>query len=299
MGFVLETVGLVKEYGQLKAVDNLNLKVSAGEFFGLLGPNGAGKTTTISMIYGLTKITKGEIRVNGLNISNNLRRIKESIGITQQEDNLDGDLNVFDNLFVWGRYYGIPKSECRRRTKEALTFVDLLDKKTSRINELSGGMRRRLVMARALMNKPTILLLDEPTTGLDPPGKHLIWDRLRQLNEEGVTILLTTQNMEEAEELCERVVIINDGHSIMEGNPKEIIREVIGEKVLDVVVTRGERAKFERILKKENAKWTHIENRFVILQPDGLFETVAPFCKKVTCRPPKLEDLFLVVNHEI
>lgn len=299
MGFVLETVGLVKEYGQLKAVDNLNLKVSAGEFFGLLGPNGAGKTTTISMIYGLTKITKGEIRVNGLNISNNLRRIKESIGITQQEDNLDGDLNVFDNLFVWGRYYGIPKSECRRKAKEALTFVDLLDKKTSRINELSGGMRRRLVMARALMNKPTILLLDEPTTGLDPPGKHLIWDRLRQLNEEGVTILLTTQNMEEAEELCERVVIINDGHSIMEGNPKEIIREVIGEKVLDVVVTRGERAKFERILKKENAKWTHIENRFVILQPDGLFETVAPFCKKVTCRPPKLEDLFLVVNHEI
>lgn len=222
-GFAVEAKDLVKDYGNLVAVNGVSFNVRYGEAFGMLGPNGAGKSTIMRMIICRSPLTRGSLDVVGLDVTSHPRAIKESVGVVPQENNLDPDLNVRDNLLVYSRYFRIPRKVAERRADELIEFVDLLDKRDSRIETLSGGMKRRLMIARALINNPMILILDEPTTGLDPHVRLAIWDKLRQLRDRGLTILLSTHYMDEAEKLCDRLVIIDKGNILVSGTPRELI----------------------------------------------------------------------------
>lgn len=214
---------LVKRYDGFTAVDGISFDVKKGECFGFLGPNGAGKTTTMRMIYGFSAPTAGTLEVFGLPVGKNTREIKSRIGIAPQEISLDPDLLVLQNLLIYANYFDIPKAEALRRADELLTFFHLLDKKKEKLDHLSGGMKRRLLVARALINKPEVLVLDEPTTGLDPQSRHDMWERVRDLKSQGVTTILTTHYMEEAEQLCDRIVLIDHGKIVERGSPKELI----------------------------------------------------------------------------
>ncbi len=225
MDFIIEAINLVKKYGDLTAVNHISFQVKPGECFGFLGPNGAGKTTTMRMMYGFAPLTEGSLTLFGLSVQDNMRAIKKKIGIAPQELSLDPDLTVIQNLLVYGNYFDLSHRESRERANWLLAFFHLEDKEKSRIDLLSGGMKRRLLIARALINRPEILILDEPTTGLDPQSRHAMWDRVRQLRSEGVTTVLTTHYMEEAEQLCDRIVIIDFGKIIDEGNPKELVKK--------------------------------------------------------------------------
>lgn len=221
--FAVEARELVKRYGDLTAVDHINFTVNHGEAFGMLGPNGAGKSTTMRMIYCRTPLTAGTLLVDGLDVTQQARQIKTRVGVVPQENNLDPDLNVRENLLVYARYFGIKKAEAEQRTQETLGLVALTEKQQVSVEELSGGMKRRLMIARALLNRPHILILDEPTTGLDPHVRHALWDMLRELRIRGITILLSTHYMDEAEKLCDRLLIINDGKILVSGTPRELI----------------------------------------------------------------------------
>ncbi|MFN8544989.1 MAG: ATP-binding cassette domain-containing protein [Candidatus Binatia bacterium] len=234
---IVEADGLVKRYGARAAVDGLSFAVAAGECVGLLGPNGAGKTTTIRMVTCYTMPTAGALRVLGLPvIPANHPPIKVRLGIVQQEDSLDPDLGVEKNLTVFARYFGIPSREAARRAAELVRFAELEGYRAARIGTLSGGMRRRLMLARALVNEPTMLVLDEPTTGLDPQARRLVWERIRTLKRQGTTILLTTHYMEEAAQLCDRVIIIDRGRIVAEGIPAELVREHVGVEVVEIAL---------------------------------------------------------------
>ena len=222
-GFAIEAQDLLKNYDDLIAVNRVSFGVRYGEAFGLLGPNGAGKSTIMRMIYCRTPLTSGSLRVVGLEVMCEPRSIKESVGVVPQDNNLDPDLNVRENLLVYARYFRIPRRVAERRADELIEFVELNDKRDARIDTLSGGMKRRLMVARALINNPTILILDEPTTGLDPHVRLAIWDKLRELREQGLTIILSTHYMDEAEKLCDRLVIIDHGQLLVAGSPRELI----------------------------------------------------------------------------
>jgi lipooligosaccharide transport system ATP-binding protein len=224
---------LKKSYGGFEAVRGVDFEVHRGECFGFLGPNGAGKTTTMKMIYGAVIPTSGELAVAGLDIRRCEREIKRRIGVVPQENNLDDELKVKENLLVYGRYYDLPRKLALQRADELLEFVQLTEKAESRVEHLSGGMKRRLLIARALINDPEIVILDEPTTGLDPQARHLVWDRLRALTVEGKTLLLTTHYMEEAARLCDRLVIMEGGRIIAEGAPRELVEEHVSPQVLE------------------------------------------------------------------
>ena len=226
---------LVKKFGEFVAVDNIDFEVNKGECFGFLGPNGAGKTTTISMIHCVLPLSSGRLRVADMDVSEQPRAIKRIIGIAPQEDNLDPDFSVLYNLIVYARYFDIPKAEAQKRAKQLLQFIQLEEKTNVLIDELSSGMKRRVILARALINEPQILILDEPTTGLDPQARHLIWDKVRSLRKQGVTIILTTHYMEEAAQLCDRMIIMDNGKIIEQGNPKDLVKKHVGEEVLEVV----------------------------------------------------------------
>ena len=225
--------GLKKVYGGFEAVKGVDFEVFGGECFGFLGPNGAGKTTTMKMIYGAVIPTGGELAVAGLDVYRNEREIKRRIGVVPQENNLDDELEVRENLLIYGRYYDLPKKTVLRRTDELLDFVQLSDKVNARVEQLSGGMKRRLLIARALINDPEIVVLDEPTTGLDPQARHLVWDRLRALTAEGKTLLLTTHYMEEAARMCDRLVIMEGGRIIAGGTPGDLVEEHVSPQVLE------------------------------------------------------------------
>ena len=225
--------GLKKDYGGFEAVKGVDFEVFGGECFGFLGPNGAGKTTTMKMIYGAVIPTGGELAVAGLDVYRNEREIKRRIGVVPQENNLDDELEVRENLLIYGRYYDLPKKTVLRRTDELLDFVQLSDKVNARVEQLSGGMKRRLLIARALINDPEIVVLDEPTTGLDPQARHLVWDRLRALTAEGKTLLLTTHSMEEAARLCDRLVIREGGRINAGGTPGALVEEHVSPQVLE------------------------------------------------------------------
>jgi len=225
--------GLEKSYGGFEAVKGIDFRISGGECFGFLGPNGAGKTTTMKMIYGAVIPTGGELSVAGLDVYRNEREIKRRIGVVPQENNLDDELEVRENLLIYGRYYDLPRKTVLQRTDELLDFVQLSDKVDARVEQLSGGMKRRLLIARALINDPEIVVLDEPTTGLDPQARHLVWDRLRALTNEGKTLVLTTHYMEEAARLCDRLVIMEGGRIITGGTPKHLIEEHVSPQVLE------------------------------------------------------------------
>ena len=224
---------LKKSYDGFEAVKGVGFEVRGGECFGFLGPNGAGKTTTMKMIYGAVIPTSGELDVAGLDVRRSEREIKRRIGVVPQENNLDDELKVKENLLVYGRYYDLPRKLALQRADELLDFVQLTEKANSRVEQLSGGMKRRLLIARALINDPEIVVLDEPTTGLDPQARHLVWDRLRALTSEGKTLLLTTHYMEEAARLCDRLVIMEGGLIIAEGSPKELVEKYVSPQVVE------------------------------------------------------------------
>ncbi|HSK98842.1 MAG TPA: ABC transporter ATP-binding protein [Rubrobacteraceae bacterium] len=232
-GSALTARALRKSYGGFQAVRGVDFEVRRGECFGFLGPNGAGKTTTMKMIYGAVIPTDGKLTVAGLDVTRHEREIKRRIGVVPQENNLDDDLKVRENLLVYGRYYDLPRKLALSRADELLDFVQLTEKAESKVEQLSGGMKRRLLIARALINDPEIVVLDEPTTGLDPQARHLVWDRLRALTTEGKTLVLTTHYMEEAARLCDRLVIMEGGLIIAEGSPAKLIEEHVSPQVLE------------------------------------------------------------------
>lgn len=229
---------LVKRYKHFTAVQGIDFTVYRGECFGLLGPNGAGKTSVVKMICGFSPLTAGELLVFGESIADNARKIKARMGVVPQEDNLDPELTVLENLLVYGSYFQIKKEEARERAAEVLEFMELVEKAGTEVNSLSGGQKRRLTLGRALLNQPELLILDEPTTGLDPYARHLLWQRLRRLKEAGTTMLLTTHYLEEASQLCDRLVILHRGKIIEEGEPQGLIDCHIGREVLELGLPR-------------------------------------------------------------
>jgi len=216
---------LIKDYGSLRAVDNISFEIKRGECFGFLGPNGAGKTTVMGMIYCYMPPTSGNISVFDLDVVKHPSEIKARLGVMPQDNNLDPDLSVLENLFVYARYFDIPDKDSRTTAQELLKFVDLREKADVNIKDLSGGMKRRLLLARSLINHPEILILDEPTTGLDPHSRHAVWDQLNTLKSRGITLLLTTHYMEEAENICDRVAIMDTGKIIITDSPASLMAE--------------------------------------------------------------------------
>ncbi|MGZ8764849.1 MAG: ABC transporter ATP-binding protein, partial [Acidimicrobiia bacterium] len=217
--------GLRKQFGDFVAVDGIDVRVEAGEAFGFLGPNGAGKTSTMRMIGCVSPRSGGELSVLGLDPATDGSKIRARLGVVPQEDTLDLELTVRDNVLIYGRYFDLPRAEIRTRADELLEFVQLTDRGGDRVDALSGGMKRRLTIARALVNRPDLVLLDEPTTGLDPQARHLVWDRLYRLKRRGATLVLTTHYLDEAEQLWDRLVIMDDGRIVAEGSPRELIEE--------------------------------------------------------------------------
>ena len=232
-GSTLAGRGLRKSYGGFEAVKGVDFEVYPGECFGFLGPNGAGKTSTMKMIYAAAVPTGGELSVVGLDVTRHDREVKRRIGVVPQENNLDEGLKVRENLLVYGRYFDLPRKLVLQRADELLEFVQLTEKAEAKVEALSGGMKRRLLIARALVNDPDLVVLDEPTTGLDPQARHLVWDKLRELAREGKTLILTTHYMEEAERLCDRLVIMEGGDIIARGSPSDLIEEYISPQVLE------------------------------------------------------------------
>lgn len=231
---VIVAENLTKTYGDFTAVDAISFEVPRGESFGLLGPNGAGKSTTMRMIGGTLERTAGRLEVMGLDPEASGPEVRAHLGVIPQQDNLDEELHVRDNLVIYGRYFGLPRSYLNPKADELLEFAQLTEKSKNKVRELSGGMKRRLTIARGLINQPEILLLDEPTTGLDPQARHILWDRLFRLKEEGVTLIVTTHFMDEAEQLCDRLIVIDHGKIMAEGSPSALIRQYSTREVLEL-----------------------------------------------------------------
>lgn len=227
MSIVVQARNLMKYYGDFQAVKGISFEINKGECFGFLGHNGAGKSTTMRMIYGLSTVQQGSLTVLGEQITLTPPRIKARMGVVPQEDSLDPDLTVLENLEVYGGFFGLSSRESRQRGQEWLNFMGLEDRGGVRVDSLSGGNQRRVVIARALINHPEIVVLDEPTTGLDPQGRRLVWQKLRQLKEQGVTLILTTHYMEEAAQLCDRLVVMNDGMILAQGHPEELVQQQV------------------------------------------------------------------------
>ena len=231
---LIEARDLTKRYGEFVAVDGIDFSVERGETFGFLGPNGAGKSSTMRMIGAVSPASGGTLRVLGRDPERDGPEIRSRLGVVPQDDNLDLELDVGENLHVYGRFFGLPRDEIRRRTDELLEFVHLADRRESRVDSLSGGMKRRLTIARALINEPELMLLDEPTTGLDPQARHALWDRLYRLKQRGVTLVLTTHYMDEAEQLCDRLVVMDRAKIVAEGSPRELIERYVEREVVEL-----------------------------------------------------------------
>ena len=292
---VIEARGLTKKFDDFTAVDNIDFRVFKGECVGFLGPNGAGKTTTVRMMYCFLPPTLGELTVASLSVKTQSRDIKRIVGVAPQEDNLDPDFSTIKNLTVYARYFDIPRDEAIKRADDQLKFFQLGEKREAPIMALSTGMKRRLIFARALINQPQILLLDEPTTGLDPQARHLVWDEVRHLKKKQVTIILTTHYMDEAEVLCDRILIVDKGKIIEDGTPADLIKKHIGEDVLELDYDE----KLVPILKEAfpDARVENLSDRMQIFtdKPHGVFEGFLKDhpMQNVTIRKANLEDVFL------
>ncbi len=287
--------GLEKAFGKLIAVRGIDFHVQSGECFGFLGPNGAGKTSTMRMIACISPITAGTLLVNGLSVQSDARTIKARIGIVPQGDNLDEELSVFDNLRLYAGYFGIPTAESLPRARNALELFSLADRADSKVDELSGGMRRRLLIARGLINDPSLLILDEPTTGLDPQARHFVWRTLRSLKDQGVTLLLTTHYMDEAATLCDRIIVMHEGRILAEGAPAELIRSVVGATVVEAQSLDPEA--LGRAAEHLRASGAEIERTSDTVHAFGLSgidaELPAMLDARAYARPGNLEDVFL------
>ncbi|MGV8908459.1 MAG: ABC transporter ATP-binding protein [Propionicimonas sp.] len=295
---VIEATELTKTYGELRAVDAISFAVSPGESFGLLGPNGAGKSTTMRMIGGTTLRTSGSLLVNGLDPELRGPEVRANLGVVPQQDNLDTELRARDNLIMYGRYFGLPYSYLRPRADELLEFAQLTEKADEKVDNLSGGMKRRLTIARALVNEPRILLLDEPTTGLDPQARHILWDRLFRLKEQGVTLIVTTHFMDEAEQLCDRLVVMDHGRIVAEGSPAELIRRFSTREVLEVRFGSDRNAALVDRLSGLADRIEPLPDRVLLYSDDGEAaleavrrEGLVPLTSLV--RRSSLEDVFL------
>lgn len=292
---VIEARGLTKRYGHSKVVDNLNLQVNEGTCFGLLGPNGAGKTTIFRMMYGISPPTSGELYILGLNVKNNIRKIKSQIGIVSQDDGLDTDFTVLDNLLVFSKYFNMTIEHARTRARELLRFLHLEDFEDRTVETLSGGMRRRLAFARALLADPKIVILDEPTTGLDPQARLWVWECINELKKQGKTILLTTHYLEEAEQLCDSVMVIDKGMSVCEGAPKKLILEHIGKEVVEFQIAQDD-LDYHINRVQSHYNFQVLNNRVRLFIPpskDGKEALPLVVSDAVTIRRATLEDVFL------
>jgi lipooligosaccharide transport system ATP-binding protein len=291
---VIEAKHLTKQFNDLVAVDSISFHLLPGECLGLLGPNGAGKTSTVRMTYGFSPITSGTLRLFGLDIQTDWRAIKSRIGVCQQENNLDPDLTVIQNLQVFARYFDIPRTRAHAKAEELLHFIALQQRRNDTVTTLSGGMMRRLVLARALINDPELLILDEPTTGLDPQSRHQVWERLEGLRADGLSILLTTHNMDEASHLCDRLIIMDQGRILVQGKPSSLVREYAGRDVIEILNPSEELRAFVR-----SEEYTHdnLERRIILYGQEGeqLFERIGRrFCREdCIMRMATLEDVFL------
>ncbi len=286
---------LTKRFGDLAAVDGIDLEVEVGECFGLLGPNGAGKTTTARMIHAVTPPSAGELVVLGYAVDREPREVRRRLGVVPQEENLDPDLTPLENLLVFARYFDIPSPEAKRRAWELLDFVELSARAHSLLGELSGGMKRRLLMARALLNQPELLVLDEPTTGLDPQARHLVWQRLRSLKARSVTQVLTTHYLEEAAQLCDRVALMSDGRILCQGRPPDLVRREVGEEVIEVRADEVLQRTILAALHGKLLRWERAGDTLYLYCADGraLLPTVSDFRPPhLLHRPANLEDLF-------
>ncbi|MEN8234423.1 MAG: ABC transporter ATP-binding protein [Actinomycetota bacterium] len=239
MSPLIEATGLTKRFGDFTAVDAIDFAVEQGESFGFLGPNGAGKTSTMRMIGAVSPITEGSLSVLGLDPERQGPQLRSRLGVVPQEDNLDQELTVYDNLMMYGRYFDLPRAVIRERIDELLDFVQLTEKRKSKVDALSGGMKRRLTIARGLINEPDLLILDEPTTGLDPQARHVLWDRLYRLKQQGVTLIITTHYMDEAEQLCDRLVVMDKARIVAEGSPLSLIEQYAPREVVEVRFSPG------------------------------------------------------------
>jgi lipooligosaccharide transport system ATP-binding protein len=292
---IIQVTRLVKRYGALEAVKGISFQVAPGECFGILGPNGAGKSSTIRVLTAVSPFTSGEVRVAGMDVRLHPREVKATLGVVPQEETLDPDPSVLGNLVAHARYYRIPRAEASERARDALSFLKLLDRAGDRVDTLSGGIKRRLVIARALMNRPRVLVLDEPTTGLDPMGRHIVWERLLELRRQGVTILLSTHNMEEATALCQRLVIMDLGVILAEGPPRDLVLQHSGGEVLEVRPPLGQAGEVQERLLQRGLRVEAAGTALLVFSPDGdaLERELTMEGLQALHRPGNLEDVFL------
>ncbi len=295
---IITANNLTKVYGKLTAVSGINFQIEAGSCYGFLGPNGAGKTTVMRMIYCATPLSSGRLIVNENNVMENMTAVKAEVGVVTQDDSLDYDLNVINNLLVYARYYDLPRDQAIRRADELIEFFQLGEKRGENVRTLSGGMKRRLQIARALINKPSILILDEPSTGLDPQARHHVWAKCHELIEQGVTLLLTTHYMEEAEQLCDRLAVMDQGKIVIENSPRELIKSEVSAHVVEV---RGDGNHRDSILAAVGAEIDFHEalsDRLLLYTSDAtqLYTQIQKMelpLKMLLSRPSSLEDVFL------
>lgn len=266
---VIHARGLTKHFGSFTAVDGIDVDVAPGEAFGFLGPNGAGKSSTMRMIGCVSPPTSGTLRIFGLDPATDGRRIRSRLGSVPQQDSLDGELTVRENLVIYGRYFDLSYAQARQRADELLEFVQLSDRADSRVEPLSGGMKRRVTIARSLINQPEVLLLDEPTTGLDPQARHVVWERLYQLKEQGVTLVLTTHYMDEAEQLCDRLVVMDAGRIVAEGSPRMLIDTHSTREVLELRFGVGASAAAAQRLTGVGERLEALPDRVLVYAHDG------------------------------
>jgi len=295
---LVQARGLTKRFGDFVAVDAIDFDIAKGEAFGFLGPNGAGKTSTMKMITTVSPITEGKLSVFGFDPATEGREIRKRLGVVPQEDNLDLELTVAENLYVYGRYHDMDRARIRQRTEELLEFAQLADRAKSKVEPLSGGMKRRLIIARALINEPELVILDEPTTGLDPQARHLLWDRLYRLKREGATLIITTHYMDEAEQLCDRLVVMDKGKIVAEGSPRQLISQHAPREVVELRFADG--AIDDIALRLEGvASRTEVLADRVILYTDDAEATQRELTardidpEQILVRRSTLEDVFL------
>ena len=289
---------LVKQFGDFTAVNGINFSVKQGESFGLLGPNGAGKSSTMRIIGATSQRTSGEVLILGKDPEQAGPQIRAHLGVVPQQDNLDEELTCAENLYIYGRYFGLPKNTVKNKLDELLEFAQLLDKKNSKVKSLSGGMKRRLTIARALVSDPDILMLDEPTTGLDPQARHILWDRLFRLKEKGVTLLITTHHMDEAEQLCDRLMVMDKGEIMAEGSPSELIKKYSTKEVLEVRFGSDRNSQMVEQLQSFAERLEELPDRLLLYTESGedlLAKIVAANIHPNTSlvRRSSLEDVFL------
>lgn len=290
---IITAHNLEKYFGTLAAVDGISFSVKKGEIFGFLGPNGAGKTTVMKMIHCVSKRTGGELLAFGIDTNKDPRTIKQRLGVVPQENNPDPDFTAFQNLIIYARYFGIPVSEAEERADELLEFMQLSEKRDAPIETLSGGMKRRLIIARALMNEPELLILDEPTIGLDPQARHLIWEKLRHLRSRGCTLVMTTHYLDEAERLCDRLVIMDSGKILVEGSPAELVRKYAGDEIVEATAS----PEVVACLKKERVGFEVFGDTIQVQadDPQIVARILMERCRRerITVRRATLEDVFL------